>query len=39
MFRVIDETVAVPASWQVIPVAMLVEVAVRVAPDCWTVKM
>ena len=29
---------AVPVNWQVIPVATLVDVAVKVAPDCCTLK-
>jgi len=39
MFSAIAEALAVPASWHVMPVATLVEVAVRLAPDCWILKM
>jgi hypothetical protein len=38
-FSTIDERSAVPVSWQTIPVAGLMEVAVSWSPDCCTRKV
>jgi hypothetical protein len=35
----IEELPAVPVSWQTMPVATLLDVPVRLVPDCWRVNV